>query len=552
MMLSKIGYSQYQSAFLPSQTAFASGSVVNTGCDYVKVNSNGVNGTVKAIVSDGSTPSLFVEYNPAAAIIVPPVVASLPQGATDPDVAIVYKDNSQFGTPYAAILVAYTVPGVDVYLVVYRYDFSTNSITQVYLNSIGITAGAGNVNSINIDSETKDYFAITWDEQGTPQIATTVGQIQNIGGNISVAIVPSFTLITPINCTGGMAIGGFTMPDVAMYSDLSASNPGVIACYTFVTNDNKVMVQVERIPDLLLGISYGTNVLCAKQWSNYQVSWPRIATQRYNATNWGGVAQTGVAVAYEMLNTTNNTTDIGGLVSDYNLTSVFFTGTNDYIYTDGSYVTTAPTTFPPINGSTNQSSRPVVAFNANSGTFQNNDPVLVVAFNHISNFGVYPICLYSCQTGIGFPSSPNSPLENYLEIPASPSLESAISVAGEQATSMLFSWSNINNSDIVYKTRPAGKTLKTGNSTENSTIKVFPTLINSDSKINIYGIDESEKASAYITDYLGVSVCKVTGNISILSNEISNVLTKKNPGLYFLSIKNNSGEMLLTSKLIKL
>ena len=544
---------QYWPATIPSIAAYPSVGVTNTGCDFIRCSSTTFNGTLKAIVSDGSNPKLFVSAQSGGTT--QQLTVNLNSLAQDPDVALTFRGNGTF-TAFAAVLVAYTIPGVGMYLDVYRYDF-TNTISLYSTTSLGVTGGSNNITAINIDTDSKDYFAIVWDEQGAGHLSTAVGKITNPGGSMLVTLHPSFYLVDPMSCSGsGLAPSPYIMPDVAVYSTNVANNANdVVVYYTFVNANNEVMIQAERMNSLIAQVSYGTNIICSRN-SNYVYSWPRIATQRYNATAGNGVAQTGVTMVYEMFNTANNTYDVGGTTSMFDLNSNSYISVVDYIYTDGSYWTANSPIGPysAINSGVLQNSKPVVAYNNASGIFNTGKPVMTIGFTHFNGTEILPLCFYANEKGKGIASNATVGLnpQPFLEIPTPRSGdEGYLSISGEQTSNILYAWSNNAGSEILYKVGVMGNSLKIGAPDEwRGVISLHPTLVSDASNLSFSGISNNEEYQLKVISLEGKVVFSTKGIIGEIQEVLNKKLKKLDKSVYLISLSNSIGEKLYSTKIV--
>lgn len=427
--------------------------IQNMGNDAISYNPGGGSVLVRAIVCDGAVPSLFIAsssagggFSTAFSFVYPDVI--------DPDVALIYKN----GFTYA--LVSYARASGGMYLEV----FSISGASATYLSNHLVSTSSATLlqNTINIDSDQNDRFAIVWDEQGgNGQIQAMAGYVNGAG---AIVLGTTCSLPIPLACSGSGLPTALPLiqPDVAVFS---AGGPGgltnCIINVSCIDGYGDLHVIIDRFLDIFNGTpaNIASSSFCVTPLPGTTFNLPRIACQRYNASvSW---AQTGIAVIYEVINAANNTYDIGSTTTFFDLlANPQQSFQNTFILTDG----TCPSYngAPPINISTPnaENHRPVVTYNRNSGSFNQVDPILLIGWEHFTGGPYLPVVGYQIGSGEYFYFLPLAGIVNYQEVPLNPSGdETILSISGEQSNQMLYSWRDKNH-DIYTKTVKYGNQLK--------------------------------------------------------------------------------------------
>lgn len=465
---------QFYPAIHSNLVAANSKQEANTGNDVINYSNNGSE-TIRTIVYDGDTPSLFYEFLQANISINSGTVSLNYSDAIDPDVALIAKNTSGWR---AYALVSFSRPGGGIYLEIFRFDYSINSFTQQQLISIGSSSTSIVNTTINIDSDQQDRFAVSWDEQGgSGQILTYAGYINGVGGFV---FSPSAILLpVPVYCgpppPGLPNLAPLKQPDVAVFS-AGGGGGGIANCivnYSMIDALGDIHVGVQRFVDLISGTPGSGWDFCIEAQNGNVYNLPRIACQRYNS----GIsfAQTGVSVVYEIYNPNTQTSNIGSTTTFFDMTGTGFSSLNTYVLTDGTYQMYDPV-IPPIQGVILQdisqspfiNSAPVISYNRKSGAFNPDDAILVVGWNHNTGSSSIPLSLLQLADGRGcdlkVASNPNPVYaNNYLEIPLNPTgSEGILSISGEQTNNMFYSWYDNISFDHSYKTLNYGSVLKLG------------------------------------------------------------------------------------------
>ena len=465
---------QFYPAINNNLVAANSMQVANTGNDVKNYSNNGSE-TIRAIVYDGDTPSLFYEFLQANSSVNAGTINLNYSDAIDPDVALIARFFPGANTWRAYALVCYSRPGGGIYLEIFNFNYGVNTFGQHTLMSIGSTTSSLVSTAINIDSDQQDRFAVTWDEQGgAGQILTMAGYLKANGG---FAFGPNaLPLPIPLYCgpppPGLPNIAPLKQPDVAVFS-AGGGGGGIANCivnYSMIDALGDIHVGVQRFVDLIAGTPGSGWDFCIEAQNGDVYNLPRIACQRYNS----GIsfAQTGVSVVYEIYNPNTQTSNIGSTTTFFDMTGTGFSSLNTYVLTDGTYNLIDPA-FPISSSATLQdisqspiiNTAPVLSYNRKSGAFNPDASILVVGWNHNAGSSSLPLSILQLADGRGFNLSigGGNYANNYLEIPLNPTgSEGILSISGEQTNNMFYSWYDNISFDHSYKANNYGSVLKLG------------------------------------------------------------------------------------------
>ena len=528
---------QFYPAIHLNSMASSSKQVVNTGNDVINYPNNGTE-TIRTIVYDGDTPSLFYEFLQIGTSVNSGTVSLNYSDAIDPDVALIAKNTSGWR---AYALVSYSRPGGGIYLEIFRFDYSINNFAQQQLISIGSSSTSIVNTTINIDSDQQDRFAVTWDELGgSGQILTYAGYVNGVGGFV---FSPSAVLLpVPLYCgpppPGLPNLAPLKQPDVAVFS-AGGGGGGIANCivnYSMIDDLGDIHLGAQRFVDLINGTTSNSWSFSIEALNGDVYNLPRIACQRYNATV--SFAQTGVSIVYEIYNPNTQTSNIGSTTTFFTVVGNGFTIPNTYVLTDGTYDLHDPD--PPnnvtafniqdISQSPFVNSGPVISYNRKSGAFNPDDAILVVGWNHNTGSSSLPLSLLQFADGRGcdvkIASNPNLFANNYLEIPMSPTgSEGVLSISGEQTNNMFYSWHDNITFEHSYKARTYGSVLRTGTNVHSGFLDAY---IHSNTLI-------INTASAQDSEPLTLNVFSLDGKL------VLNRMVKSNIQLDLLSIINTTG-----------
>ncbi len=436
--------------------------VSNTGNDYITgtINSGANNVKMNVAVCDGSAPQLMWHYydNSLSSPYTQTGYITLNPYAFDPDVCLLFREDRFF----AVVVYSDGVNGFS-YLECYEYDVSNN--TFAFTAQIGqITLGTNIATAINIDSDQRDHFAAVWDEASTNSNSHCFIVAGNWSNTFHEPVIcsnynPGVLLPRLTDNSSNLLPLPYKMPDIGVFDETNSVADYII---TVITDDDEVAVY-----DIIRKNNVCNNSLSSSLTAGYYNSvsghiftWPRVARHRHVGTT----LQEGYTVVYGDYTVANGSYDIDGRTNFYDATNSIFINT-DNIYTDGNnawFNHANNYKLPAINN--NVLYKPVVSYERQSGS---TNPItsqhFVVAFNANDGTGIYPLALYAYNSD-GTPYTSQS-IYDFNQVPILGSAHDEhdiISVAGEQSHVFLYSWYDIDNSNMSYKLVTSGNKFKTG------------------------------------------------------------------------------------------
>jgi hypothetical protein len=471
--------------------AATSGS--NTGNDMKQI--MGTTFLMSVHVWDGASPGLgWDDFAGNAGFL------TFPSAVFDPDVTLTFN-----GATWWAI-VAYFSPGAG-----YFADYYLWTGTAFIPGPSNLLTACANFGlSINIDGDILGDFVIAWDDQCT-------GNIQAIAGTTAFGGMPTLCTAAPIAVTG---TNGCVYPDITLYTtSTSMAGQGVYSLVFLNTTMNRLIVVQDKFGFLCTALSIPT-VVHMSVTSQISYFTPRIACPpplMGVATDWSVVVTEIGPVGYDVLNFTNLATTI----FNWNYTSGF------------------PALFPSI---IQWNKYPAISYDL---AYQG----IIVSWN----------CFYTGAPGAFTPPGPIAvqarlngnlptvfcPFPQYMIVSTtnltSTAMQEAISVAGRDASRMLYTFSDNNFPDIMYKVVPfTSCNLRLRDDPITRGIHIYPNPVQNSFTVSSH-LPEGEIMSLSLTDAMGREVIGFTGTLAEVNSQAEILSAQLQSGVYIMQISSAAG-----------
>ena len=562
----------------------------------------GITDDFLAIAWDGTAPSVYVEFNG--------MTSTLPLSridAFDPDVALLQRNNCNYGYPYVLVTYLTNDPNI-VNLEVYGVASSPGLPVPpnlVLLQTINIAStlpvGTPLLNistTVNIDSDQFDKYVIVWDH---PDPTLNKAKVYCYTGFMSnnCALNSQGTIVMPLpfgttNLNVPWSAFQAYQPDVSVVTVVNAGIQDIEIQYTYIAdNGDKVIFQQEKFwtvynanvsilvhSELIfsdVGLDQGPLALGPFQPNFITYNSPSVAVTRSAGPGTGGqLPNYGYSVVVA-----SNAKDVNNIDYNYILGYIFsydngiagefyqtFSagidpstfGVPNGVGTTG-WPTVLPAAFDYNKTNDHVNSAPKVtydrrSFNGNLG----NAGYLTIAWSlsDILCGEQAPVAMYG-QVKDGSRVSTTRPEHNYLNIVSDPSLnagtfqnEWGMSLAGEQGFNLLWAWLEDDAGGTryaKYKVSPSGGALRIEE--DKNKVLCLPTTQNlvTDRNLQISSNCDQWLAGNYeIFAVNGQRVLAGTFNLQSGTSEIK--LGNLTPALYFLRLTNTNQQSHATKFII--
>ena len=559
----------------------------------------GITDDFLAIAWDGTAPSVYVEFNG--------MTSTLPLGRTDafdPDVALLQRNNCNYGYPYVLVTYLTNDPNI-VNLEVYGVASSPGLPVPpnlVLLQTINIAStlpvGTPLLNistTVNIDSDQFDKYVIVWDH---PDPVLNKAKVYCYTGFMSnnCALNSQGAIVMPLpfgttNLNVPWTAFQAYQPDVSVFTVVNAGIQDIVIQYAYIAdNGDKVIFQQEKFWEVynsnLTSLTHSKLIfsdvalkqgpLASQGFFAIGITYnsPSVAVTRSAGPGTGGQLPNygySVVVGSNASNGNGDFNYILGYVYSYDnglggeYYQTFSAGVDPSAGTNSVGTTGWPATLPAVfdynDITANINSAPKVtydrrSFNGNLG----NAGFLTIAWNSIDVVcgEQAPVAMYG-QVKDGSRVFTTRPEHNDLNIVSDPSLNSGtfqnewgMSLAGEQGFNLLWAWLEDDAGGTryaKYKVSPSGGALRIEE--DKNKVLCLPTTQNlvTDRNLQISSNCDQWLAGNYeIFAVNGQRVLVGTFNLQSGTSEIK--LGNLTPALYFLRLTNTNQQSHATKFII--